>query len=472
MFNTLRAENKLKASGKHLFDASVYQTDSSTSSFHDMVRELSTLTKDAKPTEFHQMLATLADEGRLLRLYTQNVDGIDTALPPLHTSVPLDPKGPWPRTIQLHGSLEKMVCSKCSALSPFDGSLFNGPLPPPCGECVIRDEIRTDHAGKRSHGIGRLRPRMVLYNEHNPDEEAIGRVVTSDLRARPDAIIVVGTSLEIPGVKRIVREMCSVVRGRKNGMAVWINRNSPPVTQEFKDCWDLVVAGDCDRVAKEADMRRWNEEPREGFPVSDGEAQTAKAKDGAIQVVVQSPKKPAQSTPNLPTPAESPRLNPISHVKSELPQAPKVVLKFENTTVPGFSISSSAASKKPKKPRKINHNPAQPKKPRTKAPKPTATPKISGAFKITKAQPVLVKPVKKPLPAREPSIPMGPISPQSARNNGPIAIAVPDSTPFVKLDGSPESPSRPGSKGRLQTMSEEIVTSGSPPPRGMENLLN
>ena len=60
LFNTLRSDNKLKASGKHLFDASVYQTDDSTSSFHDMVRKLSQLVSDAKPTMFHEMLATLA----------------------------------------------------------------------------------------------------------------------------------------------------------------------------------------------------------------------------------------------------------------------------------------------------------------------------------------------------------------------------------------------------------------------------
>ena len=63
LFNTLRTTHKLKSSGKHLFDASVYRNDSSTSSFHTMVRELSHLTQNAKPTLFHHMLATLAEEG-------------------------------------------------------------------------------------------------------------------------------------------------------------------------------------------------------------------------------------------------------------------------------------------------------------------------------------------------------------------------------------------------------------------------
>ena len=110
LFRSLRGEHKLKSSGKELFDASVYKDDSSTSSFHDMVRELSRMAEDAKPTLFHRLLARLSSEDRLLRLYTQNVDGLETELPPLQTQVPLNHKAPWPHTIQLHGGLEKMIC--------------------------------------------------------------------------------------------------------------------------------------------------------------------------------------------------------------------------------------------------------------------------------------------------------------------------------------------------------------------------
>ena len=109
----MKGEHKLKTSGKQLFDASVYQTDSATSTFHDMVRQLSEQVSSAKPTAFHEMLSTLGLEGRLLRLYTQNVDGLDVGLPFLETEVPLNSKGPWPRTIQVHGGLGKMALAQC-----------------------------------------------------------------------------------------------------------------------------------------------------------------------------------------------------------------------------------------------------------------------------------------------------------------------------------------------------------------------
>ena len=294
LFHSLKQKHKLKASGKRLFDASVYKDDSSTSSFHDMVRDLSSMASKAKPTLFHRLLARLAREGRLLRLYTQNIDGVDTSLPPLATTVPLNHKAPWPQTIQLHGGLERMMCQKCQHTSEFQPQLFQGPMPPLCPKCREADSLRTRHAGKRSHGIGKLRPRIVLYNEHNPDEEAIGAVVTADLRARPDAIIVVGTSMKIPGVKRIVREMCSVVRGRRNGVSLWINRDPVPGAKEFEDCWDLVVKGDSDEVARQVDLKEWDddsEEFAEEYTLS--EVERVEARQGPISVVI--PRTPSKS---------------------------------------------------------------------------------------------------------------------------------------------------------------------------------
>ncbi|KAI9674708.1 MAG: hypothetical protein M1817_001611 [Caeruleum heppii] len=324
LFSTLRDQHKLKASGKHLFDASVYKTDASTSSFHDMVRSLSQLVTAAQPTAFHHLLARLAQEGRLLRLYSQNVDGIDTALPPLATKVPLSSKGPWPQTIQLHGGLEKMVCQKCNHLSDFQSALFDGPQPPSCRECEALDSVRTNIAGKRSHGVGKLRPRIVLYNEYNPDEEAIGAITHADLRSRPDAVIVVGTSLKVPGVRRIVREMCGVVRSRRGGVAIWINNAPEPVGREFENCWDLVVKGDCDQVAERVGLRRWDDDSVEPYQeLDDKEWARVKAEHPELDVIVGTPmkKQGAQLVQGVLTPIASPRFKMSG---MDLSKAPKM----------------------------------------------------------------------------------------------------------------------------------------------------
>lgn len=293
LFRTLKEEHKLKGSGKDLFDASVYKDDSTTSMFHSMITSLYRSSKKAKPTAFHHMLATMAKEGRLLRLYSQNVDGLDTGLAPLRSATPFrkDENGSWPKTVQLHGSLEKMVCTKCGEQSEFDVELFEeaGATPPACGLCQGLNDVRTND-GKRSHGIGRLRPRMVLYNEQHPDAEAIGSCTNHDLRRRPDAVIVVGTSVKVPGVRRIVQEMCATVRDRKDGgLAVWINQDLPP--KQFDKCFDIIVQSDCDWVANRAAMPKWYETPdsSEDFcEVSEEEAQKAVAQKAEVRL----PRKP------------------------------------------------------------------------------------------------------------------------------------------------------------------------------------
>ena len=301
----------------------------------------------AQPTAFHSMLSTLGLEGRLLRLYTQNVDGIDVALPFLETEVPLSSKGPWPRTIQLHGGLEKMVCSKCNAISDFAPELFNGPEPPPCPTCTEADRIRTDHAGKRSHGVGRLRPRMALYNERTPDEDAIGAVMASDLRARPDALIVVGTSMKIPGVRRLVREMCGVIRGRRDGLTIWINKDGPPPGKEFEDCWDLVVKGPCDEVANQWNLSHYHKQ------CTESDIEHAKAK-GEVEVMVSSQKK---EEPPLPTPAASPppKQREIKKIRFKVSMPPSDSKEKKSKTASKEAKSSKEKDvKQSSKPKKKN----------------------------------------------------------------------------------------------------------------------
>lgn len=517
LFNTLRSDNKLKASGKHLFDASVYQTDESTSSFHDMVRTLSQLVSDAKPTLFHEMLATLASEGRLLRLYTQNVDGIDTSLPPLVTKVPLENKGPWPRTIQLHGSLEQMVCTKCNKLSPFQAALFSGPVPPLCIQCVENDQIRTDVAGKRSHGIGRLRPRMVLYNESNPDDEAIGAVVKADLLKRPDAVIVVGTSMEIPGVKRIVREMCGTVRDRRDGVAIWINRGPPPIGKDFEDCWDLVVAGDCDQVAQRANMRRWNDEGNDYKECTESEAERAKEKDSEIKVVVKPAKRsitpkrcdsPKQgNTPAMMTPGESPmskatklpkpfnipplklsdtKTNPQTKRLSKEAGKKKSVKNISTSKATGSKIANTSANLK------LNFKVTKLHKPPSDSAKPAPLPNVPPSptkektTKLSKPRPSPTNQEKaKRLlasinePYDDSAIPMMPISPQSARSNGPVSPSQPliESAKLEKVEVTikPETPLQVDEirdPRKLKRMSEERISPTGNVPSGMAQLLH
>lgn len=379
LFSSLKTQHKLKHSGKDLFDASVYKDDSSTTHFHSMVRELSHQTQKAQATPFHHMIATLAEEGRLLRLYTQNVDGIDTSLEPLATTIPLNARGPWPKTVQLHGGLEKMVCTKCGYLSDFKGQLFEGPEPPACPECVTIDGVRLV-AGRRSHGVGRLRPRMVLYNEFNPDQEAIGAVSAADLRSRPDAVIVVGTTLKVPGIRRLAREMCAVTRGRRDGFTAWINYDPEPLGVEFKDSWDLVVRGECDEVARHVGLPKWDDKDCGDYRLLTPTNGSFKEAEGSLVGVVLECKGLAVSEPaGILTPGATPRKQSpsitVNISKSKLKQ-PLLSLDTSKTAIEGEKAkqqtrsqlsSSTPLASDEEKPEKSNEK-AKPQTKRTQLP--------------------------------------------------------------------------------------------------------
>ena len=416
------------------------------------------MTRKAKPTVFHHMLATLAEEGRLLRLYTQNVDGIDTALQPLATTVPLGTKAPWPKTIQLHGGLDKMVCSRCGHLSDFDGALFEGPEPPSCTQCEELDNVRTGE-GMRRRGIGRLRPRMVLYNEFNPDEEAIGAVSAADLRSRPDAVIVVGTSLKVPGIRRLAKEMCAVTRGRRGGFTAWINQDPEPVGIDFKDSWDLVVRGECDEVARQVDLPRWDDKDSGEFTLVT--TNEGKAKKGIIGLDLK-PLPFDAAKIQVPTPGASPRPSSSARVS--------IVIKQKQSQL-SFG-AKPATEKEPKTKKKPGRKPkaADPKNKITNA---FPASKSSKAATI-KAEKRASTPKKSDLSASNlfPNLLNGKsamryVSPTDHRTNSDISSPTDDSAGATKEPSTPTQQNKPFD--RQDTISPKGRVSL---PSGMDNLIS
>jgi NAD-dependent histone deacetylase SIR2 len=229
-----------------IFDMSMYNNDKDTIFLNEILSDMYQRAQAASPTQFHHVLEAIADEGRLHRLYTQNIDGLDTQLAPLKTQIPLPPKEPWPTTIQLHGDLGTVRCQRDPQhLSRFHPALFasdlTGKKPKPsipvCTECK---------ANKRTGEVPVLRPRVWLYQDDNyPDGDAISKVTSADLQKELDVVIVVGTALKVPGAKKLAKDMCRRVR-QCGGMAVWINLKAP--TQDL-NLFDLVIEGDCETVA-------------------------------------------------------------------------------------------------------------------------------------------------------------------------------------------------------------------------------
>jgi NAD-dependent histone deacetylase SIR2 len=202
----------------------------------------------AKPTAMHLALDFLAAENRLLRIYTQNIDGIEEKCPNLTLQIPLPTTGPWPNTIQMHGTIHVTQCMKCSYRSRTNASIFVGDRPPPCLQCEIP---RLDSRGeaKRLWNPGPLRPRVTFYDQNGGwDSEGVAKVVKSDLKARPDAFLVAGTALSTKGALALAKDMCQTVHKKKNGTTIWISKQRP--RKELQDLFDVIVIGTCDQLAQ------------------------------------------------------------------------------------------------------------------------------------------------------------------------------------------------------------------------------
>ncbi|PIA19320.1 DHS-like NAD/FAD-binding domain-containing protein [Coemansia reversa NRRL 1564] len=159
------------------------------------------------------------------------------------------------KAVQLHGDLDNVICTICHTRYPFTTQLaqeFCEGAPPPCPRCKEIETIR-DIVGKRSVATGFLRPDIVLYNEAHPQGELIGELNEYDLKRRPDLLIVIGTSLKIPGIKRMIKEMsrcvhdCTLRSKRAGaGKTIFINRDEPP--RGWEDVFDYYIAGDSDQA--------------------------------------------------------------------------------------------------------------------------------------------------------------------------------------------------------------------------------
>jgi hypothetical protein len=121
-----------------------------------------------------------------------------------------------------------------------------------CQKC---EELQQERGklGKRAHRVGILRPRLALYNGDVPDETAIANVITYDVKAKPDAVIVVGTGLIIPGARQLAWDMCNA-QGR-GGLSVWINTREKPNDLEVD--FDIEVIADCQKFARYVNLPPW-----------------------------------------------------------------------------------------------------------------------------------------------------------------------------------------------------------------------
>lgn len=204
----------------------------------------------ASPTPFHLALKMLDKKGGLLRVYTQNIDlleskaGLSFGMPEMHS--PQD----MPRCIPLHGTLETLACIKCCYQSPLHlhvSTLVTGCLPlcPACEQ--IEHERRIIHKRPRTSGI--LIPTIVLYGQPHPAADHLAQAIMRDAngdsrKVKPDVLLVAGTSLKIPGIIAAVHKFAQAVSQESRSGYRSIYLDQKPLSSKWDDIFDTWVSGD------------------------------------------------------------------------------------------------------------------------------------------------------------------------------------------------------------------------------------
>lgn len=170
-----------------------------------------------EPSATHQFIKSLEDRGVLLKLCSQNIDG-------------LEEKAGIKNTVLMHGSFKKATCLNCNTV--VDGEVI-GPeiesqLVPYCSVCTT--------AGYRNRKKSSFyKPNIIFFGEELPSWDSM---LANEL-SQTDLLIVMGTSLQVDPVNRIPAML------GENVPKILINRNA--LSKDVVK-FDLELLGECDDI--------------------------------------------------------------------------------------------------------------------------------------------------------------------------------------------------------------------------------
>lgn len=283
-----------KIKGKEMFDVSVYRSLETIEMFNKFIKDMYLQVLESEPTITHDFIKKLKMKNKLVKCYTQNIDGLERKV---GLRCDFDDKK-WENSdvIQLHGDLHLLSCSSCKGKFQWR-EIYNeswtpirrrdiqkemeliqkrevmlGIETPPvsdeseneieivggnnvlveCPQCIGDYEQRLE-LGKRSceSNIGIIRPNIVLYGENHPFSESFAMGVQKDMGKRPNLMLIFGTSLKVPGVKGLVRQMAKKVH-EEGGKVVLINRDLIS-NSSWKGYIDFQVVSDCDAFCEKVE---------------------------------------------------------------------------------------------------------------------------------------------------------------------------------------------------------------------------
>ncbi|CUA73435.1 NAD-dependent histone deacetylase HST3 [Rhizoctonia solani] len=203
-----------------LFASSILREEKKLREFGRLLTSMRIKAREATVPDCHRWIKQLHSLGRLVRCYTQNIDGLQTR----------DDNDMEDTLVELHGTNVYLKCHKChqrpqQPTSEFDQELLKEGFAV-CALCSVRPEVSGSDMKLRARAPGFLIPEVV-FNEGSSipskNGKSLGRMKADDSDC--DLLLILGTSLKTHGVAGLARDMANCVH-RHGGVVVYVNSTS------------------------------------------------------------------------------------------------------------------------------------------------------------------------------------------------------------------------------------------------------
>jgi NAD-dependent SIR2 family protein deacetylase len=239
LYNTLDCAKFGIPSAELLFDIEFFQIDPAP--FYQFAGSLLP-DREMIPSVCHRFLAMLQARKKLMRNYTQNVDGLER-------------RAGLTNVVECHGTMDRFHCTgpRCTRKQPLSALMGDVRLGKVC-YCSCGEVMKPD---------------VTFFGEQLP--KVLFTTMAKDL-PRCDLVLVIGTSLKVGG------SVHEVLRGVHPSVPqVLINREVVALPSSMSAGFDVTILGQCDEIARYLCARLdWEgvEIPRVTPTLSSGEAGT------------------------------------------------------------------------------------------------------------------------------------------------------------------------------------------------------
>ncbi|KTW32460.1 uncharacterized protein T551_00550 [Pneumocystis jirovecii RU7] len=227
--------------GDDLFNSLMFQNHVSSSIFYSFMAELQALILSARSKNTNRFVQILKDRSSLLRCYIQDINDLRSQERLCVETINMKKNNMY----ELHEDVNKSRCMICGIDCDYTVEqieLLKNKVKPDNFECTSKNkEIKNE---KKKHRTQDLQQDVVFYDKTHPISDFLTQVAASNIKKRPDLLLIIGISLRIIAIKSLIKDISRIVHSN-GGSVIFINHTEPSYN-EWKNIIDWYVEADCD----------------------------------------------------------------------------------------------------------------------------------------------------------------------------------------------------------------------------------